>query len=371
MKKSLLFFASTALFFAACSSNDTFKEVNEDVAIGFSNNYVGKATKAEITTANITGSSFGVYGYKYREGATNPATVQLFSNEQVTYTNNDWTHANVRYWDKSVVAADLSDDTDYNGYYFYAYVPYNASASFARTGSTNGFTYPLQAVFADAANDAVDLCVARAENITFTTCNTYDNTITTHNAAHVAFIFNHVLSKLAFKVKTEGFDSDYIVTIKKLNIAFPTATSIKWTQTAKGADAGTISYDNNQNTSTLTQPADLTNKQSVFDGSQVVSTAANNTAAVLSGAKNYIVTPNVSSSQNHTMQLEVIYELNYNDANSTTEQQIATGTAEINFVQNYFYYLVVNIKPTEIRFDVDRVEGFTPADADSGPFDVL
>lgn len=366
MKKSYLMIAAAAALFAACSNVDTFKEVNEDVAIGFSNNYVGKSTKAEITNASITGSSFGVYGYKYREGATDPATVQLFNNEQVSYSNGDWTHTTVRYWDKSVVAADLTDNDDYNGYYFYAYVPYSASAGFARTGATNGFTYTLNDVFANAAgDDAIDLCVARAENITFTTCNTYDASIQTHNAAHVAFVFNHVLSKLAFKVKTEGFETAYTVTIKKLNIAFPTATNIKWTQTAKGADAGTISYENNQNTSTLTQPADLTNKESVFDGSQEVSTAANNTAAILSGAKNYIVTPNVSSSQNHTMQLEVIYELNYNDGNSTTEQQIATGTAAINFAENYFYYLVVNIKPTAIEFDVDRVEGFTTYSPDS------
>ena len=41
--------AAAAAMFAACSSNDTFKEIaNENVLIGFESNYSAKQTKAEI-----------------------------------------------------------------------------------------------------------------------------------------------------------------------------------------------------------------------------------------------------------------------------------------------------------------------------------
>ena len=50
MKKSYLMIAAAAALFAACAENDTIKEVNEDVAIGFDGKYVNKATRAEISS---------------------------------------------------------------------------------------------------------------------------------------------------------------------------------------------------------------------------------------------------------------------------------------------------------------------------------
>ena len=389
MKKSYLMIAAAVALFTACAEKDTFKDVDtQDVAIGFTN-YVGKTTKGEITTSNITDYEFGVYGWKYKEGApsTKPS-IQLFDNERVYYANQDWKNKTVRYWDKSVICADLTDANDFNGYYFYAYTPYvsgDNTVSFTRTANNaaTGFTYNLGTqVFADASESAtVDLCVARAENISYENSNTYDASITVHNTAHVAFIFNHVLSKLAFKVKKEGFhekaestdDPTHTVELKEIKIAFPTATNVKWTQTSKSADNGSISYDNSSNTSTLVQPIANSNPAptytTVYPTGNYTGQAVENTAAVISGAKEYIVTPNIlpagqDNSQKHKMLLEVKYEINYHDdaTNPTIDEQTATGEVEINFVENCFYYLVVNIKPVKIEFDVDRIEGFTPAD---------
>lgn len=374
MKKSYLMITAAAALLAACSSNDTFKEVaNENVLIGFESNYSGKQTKAEIDINwfKTVDNSFGVYGWKHKETSSDPQTVPLFSNERVkfdgTVTPNDWTHTTVRYWDKSLVA----DNVNQNGYYFYAYAPYSENAvSFVRAAespATTGFNYNLGTqVVADASQAAtVDLCVARVENTDYTQCHSHSNTITTY-AGHVSFVFNHVLSKLAFKVKSEGFENTYTVTLKELKVAFPSASNVKWTQTAKNADAGSISYDNNSSESTLQQPDDNTTKTIVYSDNtgQTVTTSG----LAITNAKQYIVTPNIlpagqANSQKHNMLLEVKYEINYNDDanNPTIETQIATGSASINFVQNYFYYLVVNIKPAKIEFDVESVQGFTPA----------
>jgi len=374
MKKSYLMIAAAAALFAACSSNDTFKEIgNQDVAIGFESQYSGKQTKAEINIDwfKTVNNAFGVYGWKHKETSTDPQTIPLFSNEQVKFDGtvdpNDWTHTHVRYWDKSLVA----DPTDKNGYYFYAYAPYSADAvTFVRTANspaTTGFTYNLGTqVVADASQAAtVDLCVARVENTDYASCHSHSNTIGTY-VGHVSFIFNHVLSKLAFKVKSDGFDASHDVTIKELKVAFPSATNVKWTQTSKNADAGSISYDNNNSESTLTQPTSSTTKTTVY--SDATGQNVTTSAVAISGATQYIVTPNIlpagqDNSQKHKLLIEVKYDVNYHDdpTNPTIDTQIATGEAEINFVENYFYYLVVNIKPAKIEFDVERVEGFTTA----------
>ncbi len=375
MKKSYLMIAAAATLLTACMGNDTFKEIkNQEVSIGFESQYSEKQTKAEIDINwfKTVNNAFGVYGWKHKEGSTDPQTISLFSNEEVkfdgTVNPNDWTHQNVRYWDKSLVA----DNDNKNGYYFYAYAPYSSTAaSFVRTAvspsTTTGFVYDLGSqVVADASDAAtVDLCVARVENTDYTKCHNHSNTIVTYEG-HVSFIFNHVLSKLAFKVKSEGFEDAYTVTLKELKIAFPSASNVKWTQTAKNADAGSISYDNGNSESTLSQPTASTTKTIVY--SNGTGQEVNTSAAVINGAKQYIVTPNILpagqvDSQKHSMLLEVKYEINYHDDanNPTIESQTATGSASINFVENYFYYLVVNIKPAKIEFDVESVEGFTPA----------
>ena len=348
--------AAVAAIFAACGDTDTFKEVNEDVAIGF-NNYVEKTTKAEITSANITSSEFGVFGYKYKEGSTAPkATIQLFNNERVYYQNNDWKHDIVRYWDKSVVAGGA----DQNGYFFYAYAPYKATntsvVNFNRTGTTNGFTYNLGTqVFADATeSNTIDLCVARAEDIDFNNCNSYTTFSGTHDAAHVVFIFNHVLSKLTFNVKKgDNIAENHTVTLNSLDVAFPTVSgtgaNVAWTQTSKSADAGTIAYTG------LTQPTTSTTKTSLLsNGTQNVTTSS----TAITDVNSYIVTPNTGSTK-HTIQLKVGYTITLED-NTTQDVQTATGTFELTYVEKYHYILTIVINPDVIEFDVDAVNDFSP-----------
>ena len=384
MKKSYLMIAAVAALLAACSSNDTFKEVNEDVAIGFESKYTAKPTKAEIddTWLAQNGANFGVFGYKYAENADN--TIQLFNNEEVTYdgvTDNDWEHTTVRYWDKA--AADA--------YYFYAYAPFSQSASFDRTAAANetttGFKYNLGTqVFAFTDDDnTIDLCVARVEQTDYNKCYYGTNNSQTSDG-HVSFTFNHVLSKLVFSVKCEGFQTTptaHTVTLRSIKVALPTATGVNWTQNLKTADAGKVKYTNwaNKVISNLNPvaTADLSkfDTQVFIDNDNndandviVTTTAASlyDTSLNYTRAKSFIVTPNeIAANANdqtkHKIYLQIKYDVNYNDddTNPSIDSQTAYGAVEIQFEQNYVYNLIVNIKPAEIRFDVDAVEGFTPA----------
>lgn len=351
MKKNYLLIAAAAAMFAACSDTDTFKEVDvQDSAIGFSSEYAAKATKAEIDNNWMTqsGDKFGVYGFKEETSRT----VSLFTNERVYYSS-DWTHDNVRYWDKSASADDA--------YYFYAYAPYSASAAnFIKTAespATNtGFTYNLGSqIFADATLAAtVDLCVAAVEGTDYYECSDLDG--------HVSFTFDHVLSKLSLNIK-KATTLAATVTLNALYLEFPSATTVNWTQRSKSVTSGNkdseqgaivyvgdVAYSND-----YADPVANTYSNTIVSGkTQSVST----TSTAITDAHSFIVTPNAITTpvSKHKINVKVEYTIDY--GNSIVEAQTATGVAEINFLENYHYTLTTTIDPAKIEFDVDAVNGW-------------
>lgn len=345
MKKSFLLIATVAVMMAACSETDSIKDNNEDVAIGFSSPYLSKPTKAEITDSwkTTNGSTFGVFGYK--------TTTQLFDNETVTY-GTSWTHPTVRYWDKSASAA--------TAYKFYAYAPHISGVTI-----NNGlFTVPLSTqVFADATTAAtVDLCVAQAiEGIG------YGNATYTDPAGTVTFTFNHMLSKLSFKVKKVS-TLTYDVKLNSLYVGFPTGTGVSWTQATKPAAAtatGAITY------ATYTPATANTYSTEIVSGKS--QTVNDSEGAVIADAHSFIVTPvgNVTNSTaitNHAINVKVGYTIDY-DTNASDDvhvydEQEAYGVANIAFAQGNHYYLTIIINPDKIEFDVKIIVGFTDVDTD-------
>ena len=359
MKKSYLMIAAAAALFVACQDTDTLKEVvNEEVAIGFSSEFASKTTKSEIndTWMKTAGDKFGVYGYK-DETSTNHRIVTLFSNEKVTYSNNDWVHTNVRYWDKS------ADDA----YDFYAYAPYSSSAvSFVKDATApakTGFTYNLGTqVFADATLDAtVDLCVAAVEGTDYNEC--FLPNTTTASDGHVSFTFDHVLSKLSFNVK-KADDLNATVTLNALKMQFPTASTVSWTQRSKSktrgnkdSQQGEVEYvgDVTYNSDYADPTADTYGVTIVSGKTQTVTTSS----TAIADAHSYIVAPNVvaTPTEKHKINVKVEYTIAYSD--NIVETQVATGIAEINFIENYHYTLTITIDPAKIEFDVDAVNGWS------------
>ena len=352
MKKSYLMIAAAAALFAACAETDNFKDVDvQEAVIGFNGQYVEKPTKAEITTAWLTtaNSKFGVFGYRY--AANNANALTLFNNEEVTYVTSpsaDWTHTTVRYWDKGA-----NDE-----YYFYAYAPYSASATFSRT---NGLTYTLPSnVFWDT-DDATDLCIAGAvEETDYAAC----------SDAHVHFTFSHVLSKLSFKVIKTGFGANESVRLTSITFAAPSVTSATWNQNDENTTAdANITYVGLTNP---TSSSDLTAKVAFndtgADGNEVVgvqdvivgATAAN----IIAGSNSFIVLPNnapedaehIQASEKHLIKLAVGYELTY--ADNKKEPQTAYGDVALLYEQGNHYIVTINIKPVEIQFHADVINGF-------------
>ena len=364
MKKSYLMIAAAAALFAACSNTDTFKDVDvQEAVIGLNGQYVEKPTKAEITSAWLTtaNSKFGVFGYRY--AADNANAFTLFSNEEVTYVTSpsaDWTHTTVRYWDKGA-----NDE-----YYFYAYAPYSASATFSRT---NGLTYTLPSnVFLDT-DDATDLCIAGAvEETDYAEC----------SDAHVHFTFSHVLSKLSFKVIKTGFGANESVRLTSITFAAPSVTSATWNQNDENAttdaDITYVDLANPTSSSDLTAKVAF-NDTGADDGNNVVGVAdvvVGATAAnIIAGSNSFIVLPNnapqdptdIQANEKHLIKLAVGYELTYSDGE--TEPQTAYGDVALLYQKGNHYIVTINIKPVEIQFHADVINGFNDVTV-SESFDV-
>jgi len=368
MKKSYLMIAAAAALFAACSSNDAFKEIDtQDAVIGFGYSASEKPTRAELTMTwfRTLDNGFGVYGFK--------DDAAIFTNENVVCSDATspyaWSHSTIRFWDKG--ASDAYD--------FYAYAPF-AGTSNSATGANptfskqTGFTFTGLPVIADITSAGADKAIANAvENIDYTDGRLHD----THaNSPTVQFVFNHILSKLSFKVKTDipahdaASNATASFTVTAIDIDFPSASAVQWAETYSDAVAGTTTY-------TSYVAKDGTFETQVFSGSQAV----NSTATAIGNT--YIVTPVNGSQKKHEFDVKVTYNVLYADGTTETGCE-ATGTigtgnpdasnpADQNVYapgQNQYYIAVINIHPEEIQFCVENVEAWDPNGQDLDDIDV-
>ncbi len=373
MKKSYLMIAAAAALFAACSSNDTFKEIaNEDVMIGFET-FHEKATRAtgEIsqgTDLTKTNGGFGVWGFKYA-----PANAPQFSNNAVsvanTAQNNYFTTIfnNVKVWyekDTELTRGfkyEIPKYWDKNSYYiFFAYAPQDdTNASFDNTtgritisaipeiqdiSTGNGqsgenlvygtVTNNIVAVNATSVTDY--LMASYVPNQYLTAANT-TSTPTGTNQNHngnsytgkeqtVGFTFGHMLSKLQVSLQAkEQYSGIKSIAVTKLyinNMPCSDQTTTSFTQTSPAAPAGVYATDGYESTGTL----------KIIDGANSGATSENplyilkngayaNNTITLPGKQNqnfvYYVVPNDpngnSSNDNKKYKVDIDYTITYVD----------------------------------------------------------
>lgn len=356
--------AAVAALFAACAENDTIKEVNEDVAIGFDGKYVNKSTRAEINEAwfQTSGKHFGVYGYK-------GATFQLFNNEDVSWNGTDWVHTTVRFWDKNA--------TDYN---FYAHAPLAATHTF----TDKKYTFTSIPVITEINTGDPDIVVA-----TPITAMGYGNctqtSATGHGEGHVEFDFNHILSKLAFKVKTSVPASSAVITVTEVKLDFPTGAAT-WAQTNADAVAGTTTYSSytaKDGVDNEGEPILANFETAVFSGTTAALTSSGaplvDATTSTNVGKTFIVTPVASTGDGaeHVFGVKVTYNIQYKKADPNNQGSyindgdpetgcIATGVigggnttaTQYKPAQNSSYIITIDVNPAQIQFCVDDVIGW-------------
>ncbi|MDE7378439.1 MAG: fimbrillin family protein [Paraprevotella sp.] len=216
MKKSLFYFAVSALALSACTSEEVLDESSsvQRNAIGFQN-VVSKQSRAgefdgvDITAANL--KHFSVFGY-YTNPNTPTQAVLVFNNELVSKGQNEqgqttWNYDNTRYW---VPGAN---------YCFYAYscgdVKLNSNfgkfSMDTNQAQANDRVLKINGYVCDVTHQH-DLLFASRENVKPETDETGQNVTA---GADVAFKFAHILSKIDTKFSSD-FAPEYTVEIKNI-----------------------------------------------------------------------------------------------------------------------------------------------------------
>lgn len=380
--------AAAVLTFAACSNNELINEINvqneAEPQIGFAQNAIDKTTRAELTMDwfHTLNNGFGVYGYKNDDNIFKNENVYLASkNESLTAPVTSvyrWDHATIRFWDKAALDA----------YDFYAYAPFTGTNNVAGTNPAfdkdDGFTFTQIKTIEDITTAGADKAVANAvEDIDYTDGRLHSDH---SNSPTVQFTFNHILSKLSFKIKTDvpawnaATNPTATFTVTDIKIDFPTDNNVTWQQGGSNVIAGTTSYSSGYAAKTGTK-ADAAFETVVFPtGSQEVTSSA---TAI---GKTFIVTPVNSTVKKHEFDVQVTYNVKYADGTTETGCK-ATGTVgtgnpalssgdpgyDPNIYapgQNEYYVAVINLNPAAIEFCVESVAAWDPNGTDLEEVDV-
>ena len=200
MKKSYLMIAAAAALFAACSSNDTFKDVDtQEIPISFEP-FTENVTKAAITgadnAARITAlageGGFVVYGYKSKDNFSTKETPDIFAGKNVYWDTQSsvWKYDGLRFWDKNAK------------YNFYAVAPYQPTdnATYAIQGdpaAANFGRITITGATSARSDRSDDYLIDRDGNKGVLGS---DHTSGTNENVHMAF--HHVMAKLNFAIKS-------------------------------------------------------------------------------------------------------------------------------------------------------------------------
>ena len=374
MKKSYLMIAAAAALLAACSDNDTFREITntEGPEISFST-YAQKATRAENSDTTYAWSlsdhhlSFRVWGYK------NTSDVAVFEEDSVGFTTS-WSYVNKRYWDKAATT-----------YEFYAFAPYNApfdfngvsdiatqkdgyftiTSAYSKAGenvSPKNSTDPV-VVWKNYAETDVDLMIAD-------TCRLSGSALKTAQNGQVTLNFIHILSRLNITVKTvAGFDPDEpkddSIKVSKITISnMSHAGTFDETQgsvNANALQAGTIARWSPSSNSSYEYPI---NYKATLDPNYVVE-ALIIPQQVLSDTINLDGTFPAESADNTASYIKIEYSIfsyNEEDGSKTAQQDYVAyynlaqifrvaKTKYLNFNEGWQNTLNITISPAEIKFD--------------------
>ena len=353
MKKSYLMIAAAAALFAACSSNDTFKEIDTfEVPISF-NQSINKMTRAHISNIDAlkTETGFIVYGYKSLDDFTTKENPDIFAGKNVYWDNNNsvWKYDGLRFWDKNAT------------YNFYAVAPNNPS---------DGATYGIDGTPSSATFGRITITGAHSAKSTSSDDYLIDrdgakgeqgsaHTGTTNDPVDIDF--HHIMTKVQFALKST------------LTSGTVTVTSLTMT----GWDNGAGNFT--QNLSYTGAPGDI-----VCDEWNIPSAVAGNITLVGTGAGNNSVQLTCGASASATtltdwyimVPQEITYTASplagltftvtytYNDGaaqnpyiETFTDQVAVVPSTQTWGTDSYMTY-TLDIKPNEIKFDVESICGF-------------
>ena len=361
MKKSYLMIAAAAALFAACSSNDAFKEIDTQEAPITFNQSINKLTRAYISGIDAlkTETGFIVYGYKSLDNFATKENPDIFYEKNVYWdgTNSVWKYDGLRFWDKNAK------------YNFYAVAPNNPTdgATYAIDGAPTSATFGKITI--TGANSAIstssdDYLIDRngAKGILGS-----DHTGSTNNPVDIDF--HHIMTKVQFALKS--------------TLSSGTVTVTNLTMTGWNSGAGTFTQNLTYTGAPGSIVCDEWNIPSAAAGNiTLVGTgASNNTVALTCGASAtataltdwYIMVPQQIAYTAPSTGLTFTVTYTYNDGaaqnpyiETFTDQVAVVPSTQTWGTDSYMTY-TLDIKPNEIKFNVVSICGF---DENGGNHDV-
>ena len=364
MKKSFLMLGLAVAALSSCT-NDEVIDLNQSnqKAIGFES-FVNKTTRT-ITETTSPGNDlstgmkkFHVYGY-YNDDAK---TVTEFDGWEVTrqeVTNNTTTSL---LWEYTVPSGKTQPYWTANHYYFAAVAQGNDAAK------VGNVTFGPVTVTADDGTETTTEGVLKIENFTVayennqtvTECNANDLVAdivdvqgSTGKTERVGFNFDHLLSKIQFKIINTSTDGSTVdITAVKIN-------GLKNTGTFTAARGNTA--DDFSDVLTCKNWKATGSAYTDFIAYQATTNVA--PTAVLTSAEFLVLPQDLSG-------LTVTLQATYRDGNGSIvdEQNLTLNLKQTNYTswepQNaYLYQIGLPSSAKPIKFDVTGVDGWTSANS--------
>lgn len=343
MKANNIIFALAVLLTAGCQQTPKDEPAGEDISFGIAVSGASESTRAGAggdlvtTVGELRANSFGIFGYKYGDDASDVENVfSTTAPQEVYYTTsalsktdasgnaytvdaNTWTYDDRQKWQRSM------------HYKFRAYWPYTANVNRASTANYLAVQY-LQ-------NENYDLMVAYATRYPLT-----------EGVERVPMKFKHALAGLRFQFRYKE-DASLVnisdaATSLYLKGLIPSGTLIF----GKVQDSDT---DNTLRWNTSPDNFDSTRELFSWTGSKkfsVGATTSDNTPATVFDGDNVVfaVPQTLSSASNLTTYVFFTTE-NGNDA----VQKVAVPTTVLEAGKIYTFTLVVNGSSVTVNVDIE------------------
>ena len=400
--KKILFFAATAMLFAACASDEDYAPQvtkNAPQAVAF-DTYTSIATRAGdpgvMTTTTLQTTGFGVFA---QQGAAYAAATgaNFMYNQEVTIENSAWTYTPLKYWpNETATDNNGATSTDTEGLSFFAYAPYVSAAS-GSTGITgmsanSATTDPtITYTVATTPSESVDLLwgVAPTGGLSYTNVANTTTSVTEGlplidllkpaKEQKIKFLFKHALARLGMTVVaavdqipaggTLGTGTKIYVNSVKITDAATTATiPSSATLNLNNTDAGIALWTNPVTSSAFTCTIDTNNELNEdLQGSATAQTKAGVTTsetAVLADGKYLMLIPTPGTDA--TLEVEIDYTVITNDTNLSTGYAVTnnvikktvtlTSGAGVGFTNNKAYNLKLILGMTSVKLDAEVAE---------------
>lgn len=413
--KKILFFAATAMLFAACTSDEANAPQATKTApqaIAF-DTYMSSATRAVggttdvMTTSTLQATGFGVFAYQTTGAYTTTAKPNFMYNQEVTYSSAVWGYSPLKYWpnnttnDSYGATMPQSDAVS-----FFAYAPYVATGNVGVPGIT-AFTGKavegdpkVSYTVATKPSESVDLLWGVMPNdwtYTDVAGNSY-NTTGAQNLlpltnllkpavdTRMKFLFLHALSRMGINViaavdqAAPGGDLD-----EKTKIVIESVTITDATTTKQLAASGDLNLNNTTagvakwETTTPTTAFELKiDKDNELENSLLYETSAATSFTkegvltakekpLIDGGKYFMLIPTEGVTDlNVKIVYDVITKDDALDGGYSTVQNNVTKKIGLDFDNGKAYTLKLILGVTSVKLDAEvkpwEIQGATPVD---------